>query len=313
MLVFNLIIFLAACLAILLSASYLVKSLSKIAGFLRIQEFTAGFIVMAIATSLPELFVGISSALKKNTALTMGNVIGANIIDLTIIAGIGIVLMRGYKIKTKETKKDAWFMIGFAALPILLMVLGREISRIDGIILLAAFLGYIARMLRKRKLYSRVCENYVTRPQIVLNTFLFIASGVVLFISAHYVVSFGTALAENLALPSILIGLFLISFATTLPELVFETTALLKGHSEMGLGDLIGSVITNSSLVLGISAIIYPISADFFLALTSGFFMIIVALIFATFVESNKLHWKAGISLILLYMFFVILEFFIKK
>ncbi|MEW5896834.1 MAG: sodium:calcium antiporter [Nanoarchaeota archaeon] len=312
MLITNLIIFVAACLALFFSASFLVKSLSKIGGFLRIQEFTAGFIVMAIATSLPELFVGISAALEKNTALALGNVIGSNIIDLTLVAGIGIVLVRGYRVKTKETKKDALFMVGFAFLPLVLMTLGEQISRLDGLILIAAFSMYIIRMIKKRKYYPKIYKNEIIRKQIVFNVFLFTFSLAVLFLSARYVVIYGSSLSLDLALPPILIGLFLIAFATSLPELVFETTALLKGHSEMSLGDLIGSVITNSALVLGITAIIQPLSANFFLAITSGFFMVIVALVFATFVESNKLHWKAGISLIMMYVFFVILEFFIK-
>lgn len=312
MLAINLGIFVAACLAILFSASFLVKSLSKIAGFLRMQEFTAGFILMAIATSLPELFVGVSAALEKNTALALGNVIGSNIIDLTLIAGIGIVLVKGYRVKTKETKKDALLMVGFAVLPLVLMILGKQISRLDGLILIAAFSFYIVRMVKKRKYYPKIYKNKITRKQIVFNVFLFVFSLVVLFLSARYVVIYGGKLSLDFALPPILIGLFLIAFATSLPELVFETMALLKGHSEMSLGDLIGSVVINSSLVLGVTAAIHPLSANFFLAITSGFFMIIVALVFATFVESNWLHWKAGISLIMLYVFFIILEFFIK-
>lgn len=313
MLWLNLFIFLIACLILFFSGSFLVKSLSKIARFLRIQEFTAGFIIIAIATSIPELFVGIASALKRNTALALGNVIGSNIVDLTLIAGIGIILVKGYKIKTKETKKDALFMVALAALPLLLMVMGKSISRLDGVVLLLAFSFYIARMLRKRKYYPKIYdENQVGRKAIVLNVFLFVLSLIVLFFSAHYVIVYGSALSIDLALPPIIIGLFLIAFATSLPELVFETNALLRGHSEMALGDLIGSVIANSSLVLGVTALIYPISADFFLAVSSGIFMILVCFIFATFVESKRLHWKEGVSLILLYIFFILLEFFIK-
>lgn len=313
MLWLNLLLFLVSGLVLVFSAAFLVKSLSKIASFLRIQEFTAGFIIMAVATSLPELFVGIVAALEKNTALALGNIIGSNIIDLTLIAGIGILLVKGYKIKTKETKKDAFFMVGFAFLPIALMFLDKQISRFDGVLLLVAFSFYAFRMLKRRKYYPKLYKNKTTRTQIVFNTFLFIFSLVTLFLSARYMVTYGAALSLDLALPPILVGLFLIAFATSLPELVFETTAILKGHSEMALGDLIGSVIVNSSLVLGITALISPISANFFLALSSGIFMILVCFIFATFVESgDKLYWKEGIALILLYIFFIILEFFIK-
>lgn len=313
MLWLNLSFFLISCLVLFFSATFLVKSLSKIARFLRIQEFTAGFIIMAIATSLPELFVGIAAALEKNTALALGNVIGSNIVDLTLIAGIGVVLVKGYRIKTKETKKDALFMVGFALLPLILMVLGQKISRGDGLLLLLFFSIYLVRMIKKRKYYPKKYENKVPRKQIVFNVFLFVFCLVILFLSAHYAVVYGKALSLDLALPPIIIGLFLIAFATSLPELVFETSAILKGHSEMALGDLIGSVIANSSLVLGVTALIYPISADFFLALTSGIFMLIVCFIFAAFVKSgDRFSWKEGVSLILFYIFFIVLEFFLN-
>jgi cation:H+ antiporter len=108
-------------------------------------------------------------------------------------------------------------------------------------------------------------------------------------------------------------GLFLISFGTTLPELVFESRAVLMGHSEMALGNLIGTVIVNSTLVLGITSLIQPITADFLLFITAGVFMLIVAFLFATFTESgNRLDIKEGISLILLYAFFVMIEFYVR-
>src|SRR3989344_3262028 len=114
----NIVLFIVAALVLLLSANWLVKSLLVIIRFLRIHEFTAGFIIIAVATSIPELMVGILSALEKNTAMALGNVIGANIIDLTLVAGIGVLLVRGYRIGSKETKRDALFMVGFAALPL---------------------------------------------------------------------------------------------------------------------------------------------------------------------------------------------------
>ncbi len=312
MLWLNLILFIVSAIVLLVSSNWLVKSLSKIAASLRMQEFTVGFAIMAIATSLPELFVGISAGLHKNTALSLGNVIGSNIVDLTLIAGIGILLTRGYAIKTTETRKDALFMVGFAFLPLLLMLLGKEISKGDGAVLLLAFAAYMIRIIKKRKEFPKKIQQNFSKKEIILSAAFFIISLLLLLFSADKMVEYGTALSLDLLLPPILIGLFLIALATSLPELAFETTALLKGRSEMALGDLIGSVVTNSSLVLGVTAVIHPISADFFLTITSGFFMLLVSFLFATFVATKRLTWKEGVSLIMLYVFFVILEFFAK-
>jgi cation:H+ antiporter len=309
----NLAIFLAACFILVQSGNLLVKALAKIAAFLRMSEFVVGFIIMAFATSIPELFVGITSAAAKNPALSLGNVIGANIIDLSLIVGIIILLGRGIKIKSKKTKKDAFYMVFIAALPMVLMVIGGTLSRIDGVILLVVFALYARRILKHGKRFKKEVEDRIGRKEIILTTLLFILSLALLFLSAEFVVDYATLLSLDLALPPMIVGLFVISIGTTLPELTFESKAVMKGHSEMSLGNLIGSVVANSTLVLGITSIICPITADIFLFSVSAIFMVIIAFLFATFVESgSKLYIKEGISLILLYVFFVIIEFYIK-
>jgi len=313
MLIVNLILFLISCIVLIISGTLLVKTLTKIASFLRLSEFVVGFIIMAFATSIPELFVGITSALTKNPALALGNVIGANIINLTLVIGIAILLGKGIKIESKKTKTDALYMVGIAALPMVLMVIGGSLSRIDGIILLAAFALYARRILQQRKLFKKEVEDSIKRKDIILTTILFVFSLALLFLSARFVVEYATSLSVDLALPPIIVGLFIISIGTTLPELTFGSRAVLAGHSEMALGNSIGSVIVNSTLVLGITAIIFPITANILLFSISAIFMVVIAFLFATFVESgNKLYVKEGISLILLYIFFVIIEFYIN-
>ncbi len=313
MLATNLLFFAIACIIMIFSGTWLVKSLVKIARFLRITEFAAAFIIMAVATSLPELFVGISSALAKNPALALGNIVGANILDLTLIMGIIILLGRGIKVGSKKIKKDAFYMIFILMLPIILFVIGRSLSRIDGIILIAVFSLYSWRILKRKRKFEKELKDQVKRLDVVLNVFLFVGCLIVLFLSAKFVIRYASALAIDLVLPPIMIGLFLISVGTTLPELTFGTRAILMGHKEMALGDQIGTVIANSTLILGVTAIIYPISASFSLFLISAIFMLIAAFLFATFIKSgSKFEVREGIALILLYVFFVIVEFYIK-
>ena len=148
---------------------------------------------------------------------------------------------------------------------------------------------------------------------VILSVVIFILSLILLFLSAGHVVDYATKLAFELFLPSLFVGLFLISIGTTLPELTFNIQAVMKKHPEMALGDSIGSVVVNSTLVLGVTSIIYPITTDFLLFFSSAFLMLIVAFIFAIFVEiGKKLYLKEGIALILLYSFFIIIEFSIK-
>ncbi len=314
MLLLNLIYFLIACIVLVISGTGLVKSLIKIAHFLRLSEFAAAFVIMAIATSLPELFVGITSAIAKKPSLGLGNVIGANILDLTLVLGIIIITARGIKVKEKNLKKDARWMSLIVLLPLVLFLIGNSLSRIDGAILVLVFLVYSYRMLKTRKRYETRLKDKVGRYEIILMVFLFITCLFLLFGSAKFVVEYASNLALELELPKIMIGLFLVSIGTTLPELTFGVRAAMLKHGEMALGDQIGTVVCNSTLILGLTALIEPITVTFTPFIIASAFLLLVSFLFITFIESGrKLEVKEGISLILVYIFFVMVEFYMKS
>ncbi len=310
----DLTLFIASCIGLVIFGALLVKSLSRLAAFLRMSEFIVAFAIMALATSLPELFVAINASIMKNSALVIGNVIGSNIANLTLIAGIAIILGRGISTKSKLIKKDAYWMVFICVLAVILMFLGRTLSRLDGIILLAVFIFYFIYMLKTRKGYQHKFKNHVTRWQGIGWFVLFVLALPLLYFASTQVVVFAKALSAGLALPLIFIGLFFVALGTSLPELAVEVAAVRTGHSDMALGNLIGSVVMNSTLVLGIAALISPITSNFFLFLTSSIFMIVICTIFAVFLETKgKLHWKEGIVLLMMYILFLIVELNLKN
>ncbi len=306
--------FILSSLILVASGFLLVKSLSKISRFLKISEFSAAFIIMALATSIPELFVGISSAIAGNPELSLGNVIGANIIDLTLITGILILMSKEIGTRSNKIGENTFFMLGSIALVIILYLINHSLSRIDGIILISLFSFSLYKKFKKRKKYTAALKNRIKRWSIVLNVFIFLLALTALFFSSKYVVKYATGIATLFNFPNIIVGLFLLSIATALPELVFGVSAVRAGHKEMAIGDQTGTIFTNSVLVLGIVAIISPIKAEFIPFLTSALFMFITAFIFVTFVATGKkLETLEGISLILIYTLFIIIEFFIRS
>jgi cation:H+ antiporter len=310
----NIFYFMLSGIFLVLSGVYLVKSLEKISRFLEISEFSAAFILMAVATSIPELLVGISSAVQGNPSLSLGNVIGSNIINLTIITGIFILMSRGIKFKSKKVGSGVYFMFASIILVIILFLIGNSLSRIDGVILLFLFAINLYRVLIKRERYSAKFSPFPFRKyEVILSSFIFILSLIILFLSSKYVVHYAGLIAIDLEVPQIIIGLFLISIATTLPELVFGINAVLLGHPEMSIGDQIGTVFTNTTLILGIVSIISPISSSMFPFILSSCFLFLSASLFVVFVKSGRMFKMIeGIFLILLYLFFVILQFFIR-
>jgi cation:H+ antiporter len=312
MLALDLIIFIAACLLVFVSGSILVRTLETITAFLRMTEFAVGFIIVGISTSLPELFVGITAAVNKNPALALGTVIGSNIVDLTLVAGITIIFAKHIEAEYKVISKDTWIMVGAAAAPMLLMLGTGVLSRIDGVILLALFLLYSRWLIKKGRAFKKELKETVKRYTIVISSFLFVISLVLLYFSSTLVVEYGSKLAIGLMLPAIFVGIFFVAFGTSVPELVFGLISVKKGHPEFVIGNVVGSVVANSLLVLGITAIIYPITANLFLLVTSAMFMIVVCFLFATFIAGKRLTWQEGVVLIMLYVLFLIVELNLK-
>lgn len=311
MLIENLMIFIFAFIVLVIAAELLVKSLTKIASYLDMAEFVIGFIIVAVGTSIPEFFVGVTSALDGNPKLALGNVIGANILDLTLVIGIITLLKRGITIETKAVEKDTLYMFAVMSLPLILM-LDRDISRLDGFILIAVFILYVLKILSQKKRFRERLKE-TTHKVFINNVILAVSSIILLMISAHFVIEYSRLLALDFGISDILIGLFVLSIGTTVPELTFESKAILMKHRYMALGDLIGSVVVNSTLVLGVTAIICPIQittdVEFLMLLTAAFFMLTVAFLFMTLVEYERhILWQEAIALIFLYILFILVE-----
>ena len=304
--------FIISCIGLVVCGSTLVRSLSKVAYFLRISEFVAGFLIISISTSLPELFVGIQSAMSGIPGLSLGTVIGSNIADLTLIIGIAMILSRRMIVQSKTIKKDAMLMIAMATLPLALMYLGEQVSRTDGVILILAFVWFEHRMILQRRSFHKQLKDHISHKAAIISMVVLVGSLIGLYLSSMFAVAYAQDLSILAGIPPILIGLILLALGTGLPELAFESIAAMNNHPEMALGDVIGSVVTNSTLVLGVTAIIMPISVDFLLFLVSGLFLITSAIIFTSFVEARYLTWKVGIGLVMLYIIFIIVELEIK-
>lgn len=301
--------FMGACLILIIAAELLVKSLSKIAFYFGMTDFVVGFMIVAIATSIPELFIGVTSALEGTPDLSLGNVLGSNIIDLTLVVGVMALLRRGIKMETKAVQTDTLYMFFITILPLALMLVGGSLDRFDGFILLAAFILYVTRIFIQRSRFREETGEKVSKKEFAKNALVAVVSVALLLISADYLVKYASALASDLLSPSILVGLFLISLGTTLPELIFGSGAILMKHKYMAFGDIIGSVVANNTLVLGTVALISntPLAPNLLIFLISSFFMVVVAFLFATFVEVERhILWQEGVALIMLYVLFVI-------
>jgi|TARA_Y100000310_G_scaffold253216_1_gene260036 cation:H+ antiporter len=306
----NILILIISAFVLAKSGTLLVRSLSKLARFLKVSEYMIAFVLVAFATSVPELFVGIVSALNKTPEISLGNVIGSNIADVTLVMGIIALLGRYTKIQNKFIFKDLFYMFLIALVPILLM-LDNLLSRLDGFILLIIFFLYMYKMIHKNKSVERI--NNVHYTEVFKNFGIFFLSILLLLGSAEFLVRSAKEISIELNLPILLIGLFVVAIGTSLPELVYGSRAVLLKHKEQALGNIMGSIVANSTAVLGITAIITPIAFNFSLFLISGSFMIFALFIFMIFIRSGSaITWREGVALLMLYILFIIVQFYIQ-
>lgn len=314
-----LLIFCVSCVILVRSGTWVVGALTRISKFLGWKEFVVASILMAFASSLPEIFVGVTSALSRRPELSFGNVIGSNIIALTLIIGIGAVLGKGLKFKGRILRSSSVYAVIISFLPFILL-LDRRISRIDGIILLGSLLFYFKELLREEERFTKVFANHFQEGWGSLKLFLkdllvFFLGVFLLLISAEGVVWSASKLSLVFNLPLIIIGLFLVALGTSIPEIAFGIKSVIMGHKEMIIGEAVGSVVVNSALALGIVGLIAPFTiANNLLFYIVGFiFMLITALTFLFFSWTGyKITSKEALVLIGIYILFVLVEIIVK-
>src|SRR3989344_988489 len=249
-------------LVLIRATDLLTDHLKELAWKTRFGEFFLSSFLIGIATSLPEISVGITSALDGIPAISLGNVIGSNVANLSIITGVATLIGGALKVKDQTYTSDFLYALFAGIAPILLLIDG-ELTRVDGLILIALYGFYNFALLSKRdatmdkegfltSLYHRIKTNHVGRNF----KYLFLALVLIIF-SADMIVKSGQYIAESLGVPIFLVGLFLVAVGTSLPELAFGFRALKRNEPELFLGNLLGSTVVNATFIVGITVLIH--------------------------------------------------------
>lgn len=316
---FYILIFILSCLVLARSSTWMIQSLIKIARFLQWKEFVAASLLTAFATSLPELFVGIFAALHNQPHLSFANVIGANIIVLTLVTGIAVLMAERLRFQGTTLRKCSFYAPLIAFLP-LVLVLDHKMSRPDGGILFLIGLVYFHWLVSQKNgfgqaLYAKFRERKPGLWTFCKNLMIFGVATGLLIVSSEGLVQSAVNLAKLFNIPILIIGLFLVALGTTIPELAFSIKSATLNHKAMILGSTMGTIVVNSSLILGMVALICPFEiADFSPYLTGILFTVITALFFTFFAKTDReITKKEGLFLLLIYIAFLIFEILLGR
>jgi len=297
-----------ATLGLIWASQFILANLKRLNRYFRVSFFSIGVVFMAVSTTMPELFLGIDSALQGVQELSLGTVLGSNIADIALVFGIVIIAARQIRPSRIITASNGGWVIFSVILPLILLW-DRTLSKIDGLILLSVFIAYIYSVfLSKQQLTARL--EKIDKKSLLIDMAKFALGIIILLFSAKYVVEYGAGLALSFQIPLLVIGVSVYALSTSLPELVFELRAVARNQKELALGDLAGSLIANSTLVLGLTALIAPITVlnpGNYLTVGS-FLLLLVVFLYLSIKKDWRLGRPIGFVLAVSYIIFLLLE-----
>lgn len=283
-------------------ADWFVDGASGLARKLGIPQLVIGLTIVAMGTSLPEAAVSISAALRGNAEITIGNIVGSNILNILIILGV-TALIATLKVADSTVRYEIPFMIVVTFILLWLGYTGGQVTRLEGIVLWVLFLlylRYLYMMAKKGKEEEREAEQLSTAKIIGL-----ILAGVVMIVAgSNFAVEGASNLAKALGISQRFIGLTIVALGTSLPELVTSVSAARKHNADIAIGNIVGSNIFNILFIVGTTALITPVT------FVSGFVVdtLIAAavgiLLFVCVARTKELRKKAGIVMLLAYILY---------
>lgn len=299
-------------------ADFLVDGASNIAKRFHIPEIVIGLTIISIGTSMPELFVSITSALDGHSDMAIGNVLGSNICNLLLILGLSSMVQP--IIFKKETRLiETPLCLIITIIFMILCNIGQEVSRIKGMILIGLFIVFIIYtiiMAFKGETFDKEEkekeEKKEEKESKALKDILLIIIGIVaLKIGGDVTVQNAVKIAEMFHLSEKIISVTILAIGTSLPELVTSVSASAKGKSDIAIGNILGSCIFNILLIIGVSALINPIQYNMtynkdFIILIIGTFILSV---FPIIPPKNKMSRANGFIYLVMYLGYMLTLF----
>jgi cation:H+ antiporter len=305
-------LFLVSCGLLYAAGELIVAGLVKLSRYFGLTEFVVAFFVMAVAASLPNLFIGITSALDGIPELSFGDILGNNLVALTLAVSLAVFFSshKAIEARSPTIQTTSYFTFAAALLPLVLISDGA-LSRGDGLVLIGLFIAYLVWLFSKKERFTKVYEEHhheQNESRLALFDLFRIAGGaVLLLLAAKGIVSSASFMAEGLGLPLVLVGILVVGLGSAMPQIYFAVRSARYGETSLILGNLMGAVIIPASLILGIVALLHPIQTDsleFFGV--SRFFLILAATFFLLFARTGReITGRESAFLLLVYLSFV--------
>lgn len=298
-------------------ADFFVEGASSVAKMLKVPSLIIGMTIVAMGTSLPETSVSIAASINNQNTLAVSNVVGSNIFNLMVVLGVCAVMCE-LQVSKDVLKRDYPFSVICAILLLVAGYIGMTLGRVDGIIFLVIFVGFLFVLIKsamdarkrgeisekEREMNEEISE---VKEQPVWKSILYIVGGAIAIkYGGDWVVDSASTIATSFGISATLVGLTICSVGTSLPELVTSIVAARKNELDMAIGNVVGSNVFNILMVLGIAASVSPIAF-----LTENVIDIIILLVFSLItwlfcVTKKRIGRMEGITMLALYGIYLV-------
>lgn len=298
--VLNIVLLLVGFVLLIKGADFFVDGSSSVAKIIGVPGFVIGLTVVAMGTSAPEAAVSITAGFQGSNEIAISNVVGSNIFNLLVVAGLCAVL-KPYSIEKTMLRRDFPVNIIVNAILLVMIYMGKAMGLVDGILMLVLFAAYIAWVvLTAFKDKEAQAEADEVKKMSPVRSILYILGGLgAVILGGQLVVNNAQDIALAFGLSETFIGLTIIAIGTSLPELVTSVVAAKKGESGLALGNVIGSNIFNIMLILGLSSSLNPIATDMSSIINVVILLAVTSLIFvACLIKKGMGRVVGGISVL---------------
>lgn len=296
----DILIFIVSMAALIYGADFIIEQSEKIALHYKISPFVIGATLVAVGTSLPEMAASISASLKGSGDIAVANVIGSTIFNIALVLGAVFIISKKIKPERDLFAQDsAWAL--FPILVFILMTIDGKLNMVDGILFLILMGAYLFFLINSNQVEEPDEElakekfNWSKSIPFLILGFVFTIGG------ANFAIESASNIARSFGVSEWIIGLFLVAFGTSLPELTVSIKAAMNNNADLAIGNIIGSNVANFTMVLGLSSIVNDLNVN----LNANFFDISAAFILSlmlVFITANKLYNKsAGVVLLVVF------------
>ncbi|MDJ1179865.1 calcium/sodium antiporter [Roseofilum sp. BLCC_M91] len=299
------VVFVISLAALIKSSDYFTESAEVLGLFFRFPSFIVGVLLLSVGTSLPELLSSLFAVFDNSSEIVFGNVLGSNIANIFLIVGVAAVFSKGIILEYDLTRVDLPLLLG-SALLLILAVINQQFSQGEAIFCILGYIVYLFYTLSHRTEEDDI-DNPPPQTFPIKETIILIISCIGLYFGANYTIQSVIKISEQLNVGKHIIAVSAVALGTSLPELIVSLNAARKGNAEMALGNVVGSNIFNSLVVMGIPGLIAELEINQDLLIIGLPFFAAGTLLFYTVTQDKHITQWEGL------LFFVFYGLFIAK